>query len=132
MAKLRGPAVRPAALHFVGHDEAHAEASRHIDQPGGCRGHRRFAEVVRSRVQEQVEHGRDVLLAHRVHGDERQLQIAAAGTDHRPQVLAEPLHAARQPVDVALDAQEAHVLEIHLRSPTWRAAGGRPAVGAGG
>jgi hypothetical protein len=77
---------------------------------------RLLADVVSAKSQKVVEQRRDVLPGHRVHRDERHIQIAGAGVHHRSNVRAEPVHASRQPVEVALNFEQSNECELHDRS----------------
>ena len=60
-----------------------------------------------------IEEGRKVILPHRVHGDERELQIVAPSR-HGLNVFAESFDATRKVVEVPLNLEQREVLERHL------------------
>jgi hypothetical protein len=60
-----------------------------------------------------IQEGRKVILPHRVHRDERELQLVAPSR-HRLNIFAESFDAARKVVEVPLNLEQRDVLERHL------------------
>ncbi len=122
MREVRRVAIGPPARDVVREHEADAQASRRTGESRGRFLHGESRSFLRPRREPGVHRGQHVLLGHRVHRDERQLDIVAAA-GHGREVLAEPLHPARQRVDLAVMMKQRQMLELHVGSPNAEGAG---------
>ena len=106
--------IRPPPVGVIDHHQADRESAVDIgDSQGGC-GYDIPGDRFGVNSQEGVEQGWDMVLAHGVHGDQGQRQIADVGIDHGPQIGLEALPAAGHGIQLALDLQQRHEVELHL------------------
>ncbi len=110
-------AVGPPAHQVIRDYETDLEVAGFGRQRARCLGRRLGANRIRVQRQKRIEQSGHMVLAHRVHGDERrQFQAVPFLACNRAQIFLEAPVAARDVVQVSLNPYQRYKIQIHLGS----------------